>query len=536
MCEVGFLAFLPGRFFQAGLIAAVMTVSPGADAASIRENRTLHSAVSLVNGKVLILGGGNKEARDQALDSLEVYDPATGTSMYAGRLERPQAGHTTTILKNGTLLLTGGMGRRDRFIRFFQVYDPAKGTSGPNGRMEERRGKHTATTLWDGTILVAGGDPDNPIAAELFDQNKHQLFKVGFTTVVRFAHTATLLKNGKVLITGGGSGQQPATDTAELYDPSTRRFTAISRMNSGRQEHTATLLKDGRVLIAGGNSQGKFVPSVELFDPSTGRFTLVRSNIYLKKSNHTATMLSDGRVLLAGMEADTHLFKPDNDTLTVGPRISPRYNHTATLLKDDSVLLIGGQVNENNILNSAEVVANQALPGPDKDHIPVITAQPASRTAKVGEKVTFSIRAAGEDLSYQWYKNSDAISGAMSQDYSIASAQMVDHGAVFCAKVMNSAGEVTSNDATLTVVDPDGAKPKIASFTANPATIQSGQESVLLAQFFGGDGVITPGYNPMDNGVGLRVKPFTTTTYTLTVTNAKGEMTQASVTVYVNAH
>jgi sugar lactone lactonase YvrE len=82
---------------------------------------------------------------------------------------------------------------------------------------------------------------------------------------------------------------------------------------------------------------------------------------------------------------------------------------------------------------------------------PTITSQPQSQTATVGSSVSFTVGASGSaPLSYQWTKNGTAISGANSQTLSFASVQSSDAGN-YAVTVSNSAGNVTSNTATLTV-------------------------------------------------------------------------------------
>ena len=83
---------------------------------------------------------------------------------------------------------------------------------------------------------------------------------------------------------------------------------------------------------------------------------------------------------------------------------------------------------------------------------PVITTQPVAQTVHVGETVIFSVVATGTGtLSYQWKKNGTNISGATASTYTTPVAVSGDSGAVFTVEVSNSAGTVTSSNATLTV-------------------------------------------------------------------------------------
>jgi len=89
---------------------------------------------------------------------------------------------------------------------------------------------------------------------------------------------------------------------------------------------------------------------------------------------------------------------------------------------------------------------------------PTITTQPASQTVTVGATATFTVAASGTaPLSYQWYKNGSAVSGATAASYVTPAATTADNGSTFYAKVTNTAGSATSSTATLTVTSSTGS-------------------------------------------------------------------------------
>ena len=97
---------------------------------------------------------------------------------------------------------------------------------------------------------------------------------------------------------------------------------------------------------------------------------------------------------------------------------------------------------------------------------PVITTQPASQSVIAGSGVTFSVTATGTaPLTYQWRKGGSNISGATSATYSMTNVQAADAG-TYSVVVSNSAGSVTSANATLTV-SPAAVGPAI---TTQPAS------------------------------------------------------------------
>jgi hypothetical protein len=84
---------------------------------------------------------------------------------------------------------------------------------------------------------------------------------------------------------------------------------------------------------------------------------------------------------------------------------------------------------------------------------PVITSQPQSRTVVAGSTVTFSVGASGSPvLSYQWRRNGVPIPGATSATLTLSNVQQSEAGA-YSVVVSNSAGSVTSADATLSIIN-----------------------------------------------------------------------------------
>ena len=83
---------------------------------------------------------------------------------------------------------------------------------------------------------------------------------------------------------------------------------------------------------------------------------------------------------------------------------------------------------------------------------PTITAPPVSQTVEAGKTATFMVTATGGGtLAYQWKKNGVDVSGATSSTYTTPATSSADNSAVFTVVVSNSAGTVTSSNATLAV-------------------------------------------------------------------------------------
>lgn len=83
---------------------------------------------------------------------------------------------------------------------------------------------------------------------------------------------------------------------------------------------------------------------------------------------------------------------------------------------------------------------------------PTISVQPQDLNASAGDSVSFSVTASGSgQLSYQWLRDGANVSGANSAQYTLPAVQITDSGSKWSVEVRNSAGNVTSVQATLKV-------------------------------------------------------------------------------------
>ena len=227
--------------------------------------RGAHTATLLATGKVLIVGGGNTGGEPipfvgNGSATADVYDPATGTFTPTGNMSTARIGHTATLLLNGKVLIAGGMTSTSPFdgqpLATAELYDPSTGAFTAVGPMTTSRAGHTATLLPNGTVLITGGFTYSPQtgtnSAEIYDPAKASFQATNRPMALgRRFHTETLLPNGTVLIVGGGSL------VAEIYNPSDSSFSATAVDDFNRMGHTATLLKNGRAVIIGGLGYGK---------------------------------------------------------------------------------------------------------------------------------------------------------------------------------------------------------------------------------------------------------------------------------------
>jgi Galactose oxidase, central domain len=129
-----------------------------------------HTATLLINGKVLVVGGATGKTLYPGVLSpaaapqttAELYDPLTGRFVATARMAYGRIAHTATVLPNGTVLISGGFNDYSPSAGYesynsAETYDPALGSFINTAPMSTGRFWHTATLLPNGAVLITGG-------------------------------------------------------------------------------------------------------------------------------------------------------------------------------------------------------------------------------------------------------------------------------------------------------------------------------------------------------------------------------------------
>jgi hypothetical protein len=396
-------------FAVASCVLAVLNVTQAATLRSPYEMIGGHfggTVTLLADGEVLIAGGGTMHATASRL--AEIYNPATDRFRPAGSglMATARTHETATLLKDGRVLIAGGMNRMGSALKSAELFDPKSGKWLPAGSMAAARYDATATLLPDGRVLIAGGsstpegyagagqerheeqsldtaelyDPRSgtfaPAGKEerVFDLTSGKLLKHAGMTAARRDESATLFTTGplagQVLIAGGiGSDEKPIA-SAELYDPRTNRFKTTGSMTVARAYQTATELRDGRVLLAGGtDASNQALATAEIYNPATGNFTLTPAPMVDARFRQTATLLNDGDVLLAGgssnegVLATAEIYYPRRNKFRATGRMTDyRMDAGAVLLRNGEVFIGGGYNNRPSFAPGAAGFGSSSVP------------------------------------------------------------------------------------------------------------------------------------------------------------------------------
>ncbi|MEM7305309.1 MAG: kelch repeat-containing protein [Planctomycetota bacterium] len=339
---------------------------------------------------VFIAGGGEGTVTvPTAKDSTELYDPLTRTFSPGPQMLQERALHSATLLEDGRVLLAGGLDSSGVCSRTCELYDPATKTLTQTGDLSVERADHSATLLDDGRVLLVGGlqDYQNPVSgfaaalntslstSEIYDPATGTWTLVpGNMQSKRSAHAATKLNDGRVLISGGvrggtgtgfGSEVPSFTNTCDIYDPALNAYVATASMPVGRALHGHSVLANGDVLITGGTlTAGSYGEAAATQSTGiwNGSIWLNSDPLPVPVAWHRQFPTADGKAHIMGgilgslssLSSATFSGIHDGTTFSSGAPIGTnpgivgaapdtRGNFTATKLHDGSFLLLGGQ-------------------------------------------------------------------------------------------------------------------------------------------------------------------------------------------------
>jgi N-acetylneuraminic acid mutarotase len=190
----------------------------------------------LQDGKVLVTGGTNP-AGPGAMNSTAIYDPGANSWNTNTQMITPRYGHTATTLQNGKVLVVGGFSDDNYTEKTWELYNPADDTWSLGWtEMFYGRAYHAAVLLTDGRVVIIAGlnrnVPEETEAVlsncEYWNPDDGFLYFFNDTITARHSFAAMLVPRatGSVIWIGGGYTNidgTTITDTTEfsiIYIPS----------------------------------------------------------------------------------------------------------------------------------------------------------------------------------------------------------------------------------------------------------------------------------------------------------------------------
>ena len=166
------LVLIAGGFDGANLPAAAEIYDPvagtfAASGPSLNFPRFGATSTLLNNGQVLLAGGSTCPLPGCPVNSAELYDPVANAFNIAGgnannTLTVPRFNHSSTLLTNGQVFVAGGysscMPSSSCTVESStELFDPTSGTFSSSQILTAALAGHSGTLLSNGTVLLAGG-------------------------------------------------------------------------------------------------------------------------------------------------------------------------------------------------------------------------------------------------------------------------------------------------------------------------------------------------------------------------------------------
>ena len=303
----------------------------------------------------------------------------TTTQLHAtlGKLNVGRRSHTAVELVDGRVLFAGGFSAGYAVTQTAELYNPSTETFALTGSMNRPREGHVAVRLADGRVLVAGGwyqaaaeVMNAQSSAEIFDPSTQTFTEVAPMETERGDAAALLLPDGRVLVTGGSRPAGAFLEdhlSAEIFDPGTNAWTTLpTEMNFSHAVHSMVDLGDGRFLIAGGS----FDLGYEIYNTVTGLFTALPPPVgESPRFGGTAASFSNGDVVVCGGDAGgtvAYFDRAATVTIQTGSGLGAARSYaTAVPIAADQVLVAGGIdfAHGNVILTTCDLIVKSGIAG-----------------------------------------------------------------------------------------------------------------------------------------------------------------------------
>jgi hypothetical protein len=270
-----------------------------------------HTMVLLNDGRVMAVGGVTSYRLCSANSSAEVFDPQTGVWSALPDVPFPVGtGHVALRLLDGRVLVIGGGNRCGSVSKNAAVYDPTWNSWVQINDMTTPREFFDGRVMADGRVLVVGGATATSFnfvpSAEIFDPTLSKFTPIGNmhtgrgTSCNGFLGSFLALLNDGILAAGGlqGScaGQRSSTAATELLETNGAAWVTGRAMNEARSFTPLTVLADGQtVLVAGGfAADGTLLASSERYEQgnwtSSARMNAPRAEPAVVLTTNSATL------------------------------------------------------------------------------------------------------------------------------------------------------------------------------------------------------------------------------------------------------
>lgn len=235
---------------------------------------------------------------------VERLDASTGTWEALAGLGTSRA-NAAAAISAGRLYVFGGWGADGGWLDSVEVYDPTTGTWSVGVRLPEARALMAAATALDGTIYLFGGatPPDGLGLQDVlaYDPRTSIWHRRAPMPTGRAYLAATLGSDGRIYAIGGKVDDEHAySDAVESYDPVSDRWARHRGLPEGRNSLAAARGPDGSIYAIGGlgGDKGEASAATFVYDNRKGQWSRA---VELPEPRQAAGAVTVGdRVLVIG--------------------------------------------------------------------------------------------------------------------------------------------------------------------------------------------------------------------------------------------
>jgi len=344
-------------------------------------------------------------------------------------------------------------------------------------------------------------------------------------TIASITNSQSLNQGQSLTLSVSVNGTAPFTyvwkkDSTVLTNATTNIFTIPSLGISDAGTYTVTVT----------NSAGSITSSAILIDV----IPAVAPSIYYTSSATNITVGNTLNLSVYAFGSEPMEFVWKRDGVEVARTSHSSFSKSNAQTSDSGSYTVTITNAAGSVTSSAITVTVSPLTAPQ------ITNHPRDTAVESGDYIWLSASVSDySGVSFQWYKDNVAISGATSSSYSKSNAQATDAGS-YTVKATNSAGSTTSNAAAVTIKPP--VAPTNATISPSNLTVTASESLNLYVSVQGSSPL---GFQWKKDGVNI---PNTTSnnywksnitaddagSYSVVVSNSAGSTTSNSVNVSVS--
>jgi hypothetical protein len=329
------------------------------------------NATLLADGRVLVTGGFDT-GTGTYLATAEVFTPdapaacpggSSGSFAATGAMREGRQFASAALLPDGRVLIAGGFGTTGppvpaSALQSTEIWDPATGlfTDGPD--LADPRVAASAVTLNSGQVLLAGGQDNDTVfsnilpSAEIYTPVAGQAgsWATAGTLIAPESHAGAALltgpkNDGRVVLAGGASGDPvDGVNTSQLYTPPT---TVDAPAAAFTDQRVGTTSAEHVVLVRNTGTANLFVTATAIAGADPSSFALGTTDTC------TNRIVAPGASCQVGVRFNPHLDRALSASLAVtdnsaagtttvalsGNGLAPRVNAAALHFGDQAVLV-----------------------------------------------------------------------------------------------------------------------------------------------------------------------------------------------------